>query len=83
MERLNRTLKEATVRRYHYQTTAELNEHLQAFVLAYNHAKRPKTLRGLMPHECVCVQWQKYPPVFAQNPTQLTLGLYTQPRQLF
>ena len=36
--RLNRTIKEATVRRYHYQSTDELNEHLQAFLLVYNHA---------------------------------------------
>lgn len=73
---MNRTLKEATVRRYRYQTKAELNEHLQSFLLAYNHAKRLKTLRDLMPHEFVCVQWQKNPPIFTQNPTQLTLGLF-------
>lgn len=53
VERTNRTLKEATVQRYHYQTTDELNhnQHLQAFLLAYNHAKR-----GLTPHEFVCTQ---------------------------
>jgi len=49
--------KEATVRRYHYQTTDELNQHLQAFLLAYNQAKRLKTLRGLTLHEFVCTQW--------------------------
>lgn len=76
VERMNRTLKEATVQRYHYQTTAELNEHLQAFLLAYNHAKRLKTLRGLTPHEFVCTQWQKNPVIFTQDPTHLTLGLY-------
>ena len=31
VERMNRTSKEATVQRYHYQTTTEPNEHLQAF----------------------------------------------------
>ena len=76
VERMNRTLKEATVQRYHYQTTAELNEHLQAFLLAYNHAKRLKTLRGLTPHEFVCTQWQKDPVIFTRDPTHLTLGLY-------
>ena len=34
VERFNRMLKEATVQRYHYQTTAQLNEPLQAFLLA-------------------------------------------------
>lgn len=54
VERMNRTLKEATVGRYHYQTTQELNQHLQTFLLAYNYAKRLKSLRGLTPHEFVC-----------------------------
>ena len=77
VERMNRTIKEATVQRYHYQTTNELNGHLQAFLLAYNHAKRLKTLRGLTPHEFVCAQWQKNPTTFTRDPTHLTLGLYT------
>lgn len=76
VERMNRTIKEATVQHYHYQTTDELNQHLQAFLLAYNHAKRLKTLRGLTPHEFVCTQWQKNPVIFTQDPTHLTLGLY-------
>ena len=47
VERMNRTLKEATVRRYHYETHQQLREHLEAFLNAYNFAKRLKTLRGL------------------------------------
>jgi len=77
VERMNRTLKEATVQRYHYQTTAGLNEYLQAFLLAYNHAKRLKILRGLTPHGFVCTQWQKDPVIFTRDPIHLTLGLYT------
>jgi hypothetical protein len=73
---MNRTIKEATVQRYHYQTMAELNHHLQAFLLAYNQAKRLKTLRGLTPHEFVCAEWQIKPTIFTQDPTQFTLGLY-------
>ena len=76
VERMNRTIKEATVKRFHYQSTQELNGHLHAFLLAYNHAKRLKTLRGLTPHEFVCTQWQKNPTIFTRNPTHLTLGLY-------
>ena len=76
VERMNRTLKEATVRRYHYQSTDELNEHLQALLLAYNHAKRLKTLRGRTPHEFVCARWQKNPVNFNQHPTRLTLEPY-------
>jgi len=77
VERMNRTIKEATIQRFHYQTTQELNDHSQAFLLAYNHAKWLKTLRGLTPHEFVWAQWQKDPTIFTRNPTQLTLRLYT------
>ena len=77
VERMNRTPKEATVQRFHYQSTDELNEHRQAFLLAYNHAKRLKTLRGLTPHEFSCAQWQNNPTIFTRDPTHLTLGLYT------
>ena len=47
VERMNRTLKEATVRRYHYATDQQLQEHLAAFLDAYNFAKRLKSLNGL------------------------------------
>ena len=61
VERFNRTLKEATVQRCHDQTTAQLNEHLHAFLLAYNHAKRLKRLCGKTPHEFICQQWHLNP----------------------
>ena len=54
VERMNRTLKDATVRRYHYGSHDELRHHLQLFVDAYNHARRLKTLRGLTPYEFIC-----------------------------
>ena len=49
VERMNRTLKEATVKRYHYESHDQLRTHLQLFLDAYNHARRLKTLRGLRP----------------------------------
>ena len=76
VERLNRTINEATVHRFHYQSTDELNEHRQAFLLAYNHAKRLKRLRGKTPHEFICQQWHLNSTIFIRDPTQLTLGLY-------
>ena len=77
VERINRILKEATAKRYHYRTADELNGHLQAFLLACTDAKRLETLRGLTPHEFVCAQWQKNPTIFTRNPTHLTLRPYT------
>ena len=43
---MNRTLKDATVIRYYYESHDQLREHLAAFLAAYNFAKRLKTLRG-------------------------------------
>lgn len=54
VERMNRTLKEATVHRYHYEGHEELRLHLNTFVAAYNYARRLKTLKGLTPYEFIC-----------------------------
>jgi transposase InsO family protein len=75
VERMNRTIKEATVRRYHYENRAQLEAHLAVFLDAYNFAKRLKTLNGLTPHEYVCAVWTKEPDRFTFNPTHLTSGL--------
>jgi hypothetical protein len=42
VERMNRTLKEATVRRYHYDSYHQLRQHMQIFLDAYNFAQRLK-----------------------------------------
>lgn len=76
VERMNRTLKEATVKRYHYETHQHLEQHLHTFLAAYNFAKRLKTLRGLTPYEFVCATWQKEPSRFRLDPRHHTLGLY-------
>jgi hypothetical protein len=69
VERMNRTIKDATVKRYHYDTHDQLRSHLQLFVDAYNHARRLKTLRGLTPYEFVCHIWTKEPDRFRINPS--------------
>lgn len=77
VERMNRTLKEATVRRYHYDTNRQLEDHLAAFLDAYNFAKRLKTLTGLTPYEHICNVWADQPDRFRYDPTHLTTGLNT------
>jgi hypothetical protein len=46
---MNRTLKEATVKRYQYETHDEFRTHLVDFATAYNSVRRPKILTGLTP----------------------------------
>ena len=48
-ERMNRTIKEATVKRYHYDTHQQLETHLADFIAAYNYARPLQTPRGLTP----------------------------------
>ena len=68
VERMNRTLKDATVRRYHYDSHDELRRHLALFLDAYNYARRLKTLKGLTPYEFICRCWTKEPGRFTLNP---------------
>jgi transposase InsO family protein len=77
VERMNRTIKEATIRRYHYETRDQLEAHLASFLDAYNFAKRLKTLKGLTPYEYVCGVWTKEPDRFNLDPIHLTAGLNT------
>lgn len=77
VERMNRTLKEATVRRYHYETLRQLEDHLAAFLDGYNFARRLKTLRGLTPYEAICTAWANEPHRFRIDPVHLTSGLNT------
>ena len=67
-------LKDATVRRHHYDSRDELRQQLQPFVDAYNHARRLKTLRGLTPHEFICKIRTEQPARFMSDPTHYTLG---------
>ena len=77
VERMNRTLKEATVKRYHYESHERLREHLATFVDAYNYARRLKTLRGLTPFEHVVRCWTEEPERFTHDPTHYMPGLNT------
>ena len=75
VERMNRTIKDATVKRYHYADHQQLTDHLDLFVAAYNHARRLKTLKGLTPHDYVCRIWTQEPKRFRLNPYYHTSGL--------
>jgi hypothetical protein len=44
-ERMNRTVKDATIKAFHYPSLDALKVHILAFVTAYNFAKHLKALR--------------------------------------
>ena len=72
---MNRTLKEATVKRYHYDTHDQLKTHLSDFVGACNYARRLKTLNGLTPFEYICKIRISEPERFKVIPTHHKPGL--------
>src|SRR5271156_2282765 len=77
VERMNRTLKDATVKRYHYDNHDQLGRHLADFVSAYNFGRRLKTLKGLTPYEFICKKWTIEPERFKLNPIHQFPGLNT------
>ena len=77
VERMNRTLKEATVQRYHYESHDRLKAHLATFADAYNFAKRLKTLKGLTPFEFVNQRWTDQEERSTVNPNHHFPGLNT------
>jgi transposase InsO family protein len=77
VERMNRTIKEATVQRYHYDSHEQLRRHLDDFVNAYNFGRRLKTLKSLTPYEFICRCWTSQPERFTLHPLQQMPGLNT------
>jgi transposase InsO family protein len=77
VERMNRTIKDATTKRYHYDDHEQLKNHLELFLDAYNHARRLKTLKGLTPAQFIWKEWQSNPELFYEEPCHLMAGLNT------
>ncbi len=76
-ERMNRTVKEATIKTFHYPGLAALRAHVLAFVTAYNFAKHLKALRWRTPFQAVCDAWKDDPSSFKIDPHHLIPGPHT------
>ena len=75
VERMNRTIKDATVKRFPYDDHDQLRSHLADFLSAYNFGRRLKTLKGLTPDEFICKCWTSQPERFTLNPLHQMPGL--------
>ena len=73
-ERMNRTVKDATVKAFHYPDLGALRAHVLAFVAAYNFAKHLKALRWRTPFQAILDAWTKDPSIFKINPHHLIPG---------
>lgn len=82
VERMNRTIKEATVKRYHYEDHQQFEAHLENFIDAYNFGRRLKALKGLTPYEYICKIWTSEPERFRVNPIHQMPGLNKRKKRL-
>ena len=73
-ERMVRTLKEATVKTYHYETFSQLRRHVADYLAAYNFAKHLKALRWKTPYETIQALWDSKQELFYGPPDHLTPG---------
>jgi transposase InsO family protein len=73
-ERMNRTVKEATTKAFHYPDLKALQAHVLAFVTAYNFARHLKALRWRTPFQAVCDAWNADPSAFKLDPRHLIPG---------
>jgi hypothetical protein len=74
---MNRAIKDATAKRFHYGAHDQLRTHLANFLTAYNFARRLKWLRGLTPYEYICKIWTSEPDRFILDPIHQMPGLNT------
>lgn len=73
-ERMVPTLKQATVRAFHYDGIRELRRHVADSLAAYNFAKHLKALRWRTPYETLEALWTSRPELFHRSPDHLTLA---------
>ena len=74
---MNPTIRNATVRRFHYDSHEHLRRHLQDCIDACNFGRRLKTLKGLTPCGFICKQWTSGPDRSIVNPINQMPGLNT------
>ncbi|MFC2255179.1 IS481 family transposase, partial [Labrys portucalensis] len=72
-----RTIKDATVRAFHYASIQDLRRHVRDWLLAYNYAKQLRALHFRTPIEALKHISAKKPELFVRPPTHDMLGLNT------
>jgi len=77
VERFNRTLKEATIQKYHYDNISQAVTHLDDFIIAYNVGKKLSALKRKTPMQFISNKFNENPTLFNINPHHLLLGLNT------
>ena len=58
---MNRTIRQTSIKAFHYADLESLNVHVLTFVCAFNFAKHLKALRWKTPCQTIVDAWQKNP----------------------
>jgi len=75
VERMNRTIKDFTIKKYYYKTKDQLKRHLNDFLMVYNYTKKLKSLKYITPYEKIIKSWEKNNSLFNSNPNHYLVGL--------
>jgi len=74
---MNRKIKDATVKRCHYDDHDQLRTHLADFMETNNFASSLKILGALTPYEYICKIWTPEPNRFILDPSHQMPALIT------
>lgn len=75
VETFNKTLKNATVKTYHYDDVIQLKQHLMSYLLVHNYQKKLKALNFQTPYDFLLLSYQNQPHLFKDNPNHKLVGL--------
>ncbi len=78
---MNHTIKDATVKRLHYESQDQPRTQLADFLAAYSFARRLKTLNGLTLYEFIRKIWASRSDRFILDPIHQMPGLNSAPRR--
>lgn len=74
---MNRTVKDAIIKPFHYPSLDAPKAHVLVFVQADNVAKHLHALKWGSPLQAICDAWTKSPATFKTNPHHLIPGSNT------
>jgi transposase-like protein len=75
VEIFNKTIKNATVKQYHYDDIDQLKQHLMAYLMVHNYQKKLKSLKFQTPYDFLLLSYQNQPHLFKENPNHKLVGL--------
>jgi transposase InsO family protein/transposase-like protein len=77
VEVMNRKVKDATTKTYHYDHVDQLKEHLYHWLLDYNFNRKLTALNRKTPWEYICTYYAEESIVFTKNPNKMWVGRNT------